>query len=234
MALVKVQSTTGKGALTLNSVAAGNLLVFFDSYYRASSTSTAEVAPTDTQGTWSVASAGVAGVHSSNACGCGIFYQENVASGTHVVTPQTNDDNNGTLVEFSGVVTSSPLDVAQTAVTNGSAFQSQVTGTTAATAQNDELVVICLGLASYTGNANVAMADVSTFTTITKGSNTSTDVAFCHAYKTVSSTGTQVATFTWTDGTSDAFAGAAIATFKLTGATQSQAPRSMQQFRLRR
>lgn len=215
MSIALVQSATGKGAsVTLTGVAAGNTLILLSSYFRDVSSGVAMVAPTDTQGTWSVAASGVPGVANSTDCGTGIFYQGNVASGTHTVTPQSTFDRVHTLAEFSGL-TSAPFDVGATAKTDNSSFTSQVTGTTATTGQADELVVISLGLACSVGVNDVGFTDpVSGFTTLQKVTNDASDVATMHAYKTINAIGNQSATFNWTDNESGQFAGAAIATFK--------------------
>ena len=129
MAITKVQQATGNGAtVALTSVAAGNLLTLHDSYFRAVSTGSSQGAPTDTQGTWSVAQAGVPGIEVPLGydCGSGIFYQANVAAGTHTVTPQSTFAHNATLAEWSGVATSTPFDVGANAKTNNSSFTSQV------------------------------------------------------------------------------------------------------------
>jgi hypothetical protein len=173
MAIVLVQSITSGGTtITLNGVVAGNLLTLQDSYFRSSGTGLAETAPTDTQGTWSTASAGVPGVNATFESGCGIFYQANVAAGTHTVTPQGNSNNNTTLCEWSGISTSSPADASASSKTDSGGQTSQVTGTTGTTAQADELVLIALGLAASGGSADVGFTDpVTGFTTQQKISN---------------------------------------------------------------
>jgi hypothetical protein len=218
------QSITGNGAtLTLNGVVSGALLTLQDSFYRTSGGAVAEAPPTDTQGAWSVSSAGVPGAQGNgNYSGCGIFHQANAAAGTHTVTPQTSADNNATLCEWVGCKAASPLDASASASTNNFAGTSQVTGTTAVTAQNDELVLIAFGLACPVGVTDVGFTDpVSGFTTQQKVSNDASDIATFHAYKIISATGTQSATFNWTDTEATQFCGAAIATFK---AADSSAP----------
>ena len=225
MAITKVQQATSNGAtIALTSVASGNSLILCDSYFRATSTGVGETVPTDTQGTWSIASNGVPGAGSGFDSGSGIFYQNNVASGTHTVTPQSNSSHNATLSEWSGLSTTS-FDVAANARTNSGSFTSQVTGTTAATAQADEVVLIALGLAAFTGVADVGFTDpVSGFTTIQRVSNDASDIATFHAYKIVAATGTQAATFNWTDSETGQFAGANIATFKAAAAASTELP----------
>mgnify|MGYP000432118435 CR=1 FL=1 len=220
MAITKTQSTTGNGAtVALTSVASGSLLTLQDSYYRAGGSGAGETVPTDTQGTWSTASSGTPGIALSQDGGTGIFYQANVASGTHTVTPQANTVHNSTLAEWAGIATSTPFDVGANAKTNASTFTSQVTGTTATTAQADELVLIALSLGAAVGVSNVGFTNpVSGFTSLHVNPNDSTSIATFHAYKVVAATGTQAATFNWTDGEANQYAGANIATFKAAAA----------------
>lgn len=215
MSIVKVQSVTGSGAtLVLNGVAAGNAVFIVDSYFRNISTGIGEAIPTDTNGTFLAASADAPFVLNATDVGVGIFYQQNVAAGTHTVTPQANSFHNTTLVEFSGLSISGLFDVAKSAGTAGFAGTSQVTGTTLATAQADELSLIALGLAAATGSANVGLTDpVASYTTLLLAQDDLTTVAAQHAYRVLTATGTQSATFNWTDTESSQFCMGCIATF---------------------
>jgi hypothetical protein len=212
-------AVTGNGAtIAKASVTAGSLLTLQTAYFRNPSTGLAEAIPTDSQGTWSTASAGVPGIASGLDSAGSIFYQANVAAGTHTVTPQANNSKNCTLVEWSGATTT-PLDGSANAATNSFSGTSQVTGTTATTAQADELSLTALGLAAAGGAADVGFTDpVSGYTTLQKQSNDLTDIAAFHAYKILVATGTQSATFNWTDTEAAQFCGAAIATFKASAA----------------
>jgi len=216
MAITVVQSVTaGSGTLTLNGVAAGNTLLFFQSFFRNVSTGAGLTAPTDTNGTFSTSSAGTPATFGGHDVGIGLFHQYNVASGTHTVTPNATSDWNATLIEVSGLVTASALDVTTNAKTDSSAHTSQVTGTTASTAQSSELVIIGCTLGASTGASDVGWTDpVSGFTTLFKVSDDSIDVATFHAYKTISSIGTQSATFNWTNNDASNASHAAIATYK--------------------
>jgi hypothetical protein len=222
MPIALTQSVTGNGAsLTLNGVASQALLTFFDSYFR-STTGLAEPVPTDTQGTWSIGSSGVPGIQTGGSdTGTGIFYQAAAASGTHTVTPQANADHNATMCEWSGIATSLPLDASANAKTDvATPVQTQVTGTTGFTVQANELILISVGIGGVPGLADIALTDpVPGFTTLQKVSNDASNVGAFHAYKIVSATGTQSATFNWVDGTSSTFCGAAIATFKAASTT---------------
>ena len=220
MAITKTQSTTGNGAtIALTSVASGSLLTLQDSFFRATTTGAGETVPTDTQGTWSIAQNGAPGNDTNSDGGSGIFYQANVAAGTHTVTPQANSGHNATLAEWAGISTTTPFDVGANARTVNSSITSQVTGTTATTAQADELVLITLGLGATVGSANVGFTDpVSGFTSLQVNPNDSSDLATFHAYKVVAATGTQSATFNWTDSETGQYCGANIATFKAAAA----------------
>jgi hypothetical protein len=217
MPIVKVQQVTGSGAtLVLTGVAAGNLLTLQDSYFRTTSTGVGETVPTDSQGTWSAASNDAPATSAgTDDTGCGVFYQANVAAGTHTVTPQANPFKNATLCEWSGLVTSNVLDVAVSAKTSQGSQTSQTTGTSAATLQADELVLISLGSGAAVGVVDVGFTDpVTGFTTLQKKSDTAASVGTFHAYKVVSATGTQQATFNWTDAEANQGSHAAVVTFK--------------------
>ena len=226
MAITVVQSITGAGTtIALSGVAAGNTLIMIDSYHRSAG-ATAEALPTDSNGTFAIANSDVPPTITSDVVGVGIFYVKNTASGTHTVTPEANTIHHTTLMEVSGLDTTAPLDVNLSAKTSFSTITSQATGTTGATSTANELVVIALGLAASTGNANVVLTNpVTGFTTLQILNNDATDIAMMHAWKTISSTGTQTATFNWTDNEAGQSAHAAIATFKAAaGVTATSMP----------
>ena len=228
MAIALVQSVTGTGNLTLNGVAAGNALIALDSTYRNPTTGAAVGTPTDSGGTFTGGIGGAAALLHTSLwdVGIGIFYQANAASGTHTVTYEASTVKQHTLTEFSGMATSGLLDVSATAKTNNGTVTSQATGTTGATAQNDELIIIGIAIAHDGGAANIGFTNpVSGFTTLKIISNTSADVGTLHAYKIVSASGTQSATFNWTDSEIGG-EHAAIAAFKGTaGGAAARAPR---------
>lgn len=215
MAITLVQSVTGSGAtLVLNGVAAGNALFLIDSYFRNVSTGVSEPAPTDSNGTFLIARADVPSI-SGHDIGVGIFYEANAASGTHTVTPQANDTHLTTLVEFSGLVTSGLFDASVAAQNGSGTGTSQATGTTGVTAQADELSIIAFCMGAGTGSANVGLTDpVTNYITLQIGQNDASSVAMMHAYRVLSATGTQSATFTWTVSDAAQWWQAAIATFK--------------------
>lgn len=211
---------TGTGNLTLNGVAAGNTLVAFQSSFRGSAITTAIAVPTDTNGTFVGGISGVGGLFqaSTGVAIQGIFYEVNAASGTHTVTFEANGSNNKTLCEFSGMATADVLDVSANAKTDNSDITSQVTGTTGTTSQADELIVIAVALAATVGSTDVTFTNpVSGFTSLQVVPNDASDIATFHAYKIVSATGTQAATFNWTQHETSIGAHAAIAAFKASG-----------------
>ena len=215
-------AVTGNGAtIAKASVTAGSLLTLQTGFYRVGATGNPEAVPTDSQGTWSTASASAPGQNLAVTaeCGASIFYQANVASGTHTVTVQTNAGKALTLAEWSGA-TSAPLDASANARTNAFPGTSQVTGTTATTVQADELSLIALGLQAPSGSSDVGFTDpVSGYTTLQKqSSDLGTTPAALHSYKILTSIGTQSATFNWTSTEVNQFCGGAIATFKATAA----------------
>lgn len=213
MAIIFVQAVTGSGATLVLTGTAGNTLIFVDSLFRNPSTGVPEAIPADSNGTFIVSRAGVPATFSGADLGLGIWHQDNILGGTHTVTPGTGHSN-AVLMEFSGL-TSISLDQVNDAKTNSGSQTSQVTGTTPTTTVADELVVIGLGLGAAVGVADVGFTDpVSGFLTTLKVSNDATSVAAFCAYKIISATGTQAATFNWTDNEANQGSHAAIATFK--------------------
>jgi hypothetical protein len=214
VAIALKQTVTGTGALVLNNVVAGNALVCWQSMYRASGSGAVTV-PTDSAGTFTGGIAGAGAVfNASEGIAVGLFYEANAAAGTHTVTPESATIDHGTLSEFSGMATSGLLDVSATAKTENATVTSQATGTTGTTAQDDELIAIGMAIGHTAGVADIGWTDpVTGFTTLFTFANTSTDVGTFHAYKIVSATGTQSATFSWSDSEVGS-EHAAIATFK--------------------
>ncbi len=215
-----VQSVTGNGpTLQLTGVAPGNSLICIASTFRAPSTGIAAATPTDSNGTFSIASADTPSTFTSGTtddCGIGIWYQANVAGGTHTVTPEALNGFDATLLEISGLVVPGLFDVAKSAVTNNGSQTSQVTGTTAVTAQAEVLVIIGLALAAAGGVANVGLTNpVSGFTILHINQNDSTGIACLHAYKFISAIGAQSATFNWTDSEANQASHGAVAVFRV-------------------
>ena len=215
MTIAKVQSVVGNGAtLVLNGVAAGNLLTLQSAAYANPASHAAEATPTDSQGIWSTAISPTPATFNSLDVNAAIFYQANVASGTHTVTPATMTAANRTLVEWSAAV-ASPFDVSASGTTSETAHTSRTTGTTASTAQADELSLIAHSMGALNGVADVGYTDpVTGYTTLQRISNDASDLGTFHAYKVLSSAGTQSATFNWTASESVMGSQGVIATFK--------------------
>lgn len=213
-----VQSATSATAtVVLNGVAAGNLLVVLDTYFRSTSTGAVDGTPTDSNGTFSVACNDTPiAAFGGFDIGVAIFYQQNTASGTHTVTPQANTDHNTTLMEFSGIVTSGAF-VAGSKSSGGNgnfAGTSISTGSTATAASAGDIAIIGFAAGATTGTANMGLTDpVSGFTTVYVQNNTSSGLGTMHSYRALGSGGTQSATFNWTDSETQQFVMAAIATF---------------------
>jgi hypothetical protein len=147
--------------------------------------------------------------------GVGIFHEQNAAAGTHTVTPQANTSHNSTLAEFSGLVVSGLFDVAKSAGSLVANHTSQVTGTTATTAQASELVVIALCVGAGSGANPMNIVDpVSGFTTLQLVDNDATSVGTHHSFEVIAATGTQSANESWTATEATITSMGCIATFK--------------------
>jgi hypothetical protein len=223
VAISKVQSVTGTGTVLSLTTSAGNWLTLMSSAFNSSGV-TAESTAVASVGASSktvLVQDKLAAALSTQGVLASIFYVENTVAGVHSVTPQNfgAGSQNRTLAEFSGLVTSSSLDVKASANTNNSNHTTQVSSTTASTGQADELIMIACTLAGTPGSAAVGWTDpVSTFTTLQKASNDSTDIAGLHAFKVVSASGTQSATFNWTDASASQTSQALIGAYKAAAA----------------
>lgn len=110
------------------------------------------------------------------------------------------------MAEWSGIDTSSPLDVfANDGSNSASAVTSRATGTTGTTAQNDELAVAAVGQ----GNTVTALSWTNSFAT--RDSNAQAGSGVYLADKILSATGTVTSTASWT---TSRIAGGCVATFK--------------------
>lgn len=140
---------------------------------------------------------------------------------TVAFAPSVADSVAGGVLEYSGIVTSSPLD--QTASnTVGGSPSSISTGTTGTTGQANELIIVVVGPHANNNHPWVLSSWSAGYTSqieepeglAVPGSASSA----CHiADRIVSAVGTYSATGTWSPASSDA--GAAIATFKALAAT---------------
>ena len=213
MAIAKVQTTSGNGtSLVLNGVASANMLTVATSYFRFSGTG-APGTPTDTNGTFAVASADPP-LSGDFIIGTAIWDEKNCASGTHTIGG-LESTHWSTLTEWSGADTTGPFDVAKSASSNVGAHTSQATGTTNTTSQADEMVYIAFCAGATPGASPMGLTDpVSGFTTLKVIQDDQNDLGVMHAFKTINATGTQSATFNWTDNSASETTFACIATFK--------------------
>lgn len=148
-----------------------------------------------------------------------IFYRVVQAgdSATVTFTPSVSDAVAGGVLEYSGL-TATPLDKTASNTTNSSAT-SIATGTTATTAQADELLIVVVGPHAGNNHPWVLSSWTAGYTSQIEepeGLNGASSAA-CHiGDRIVSATGTYAATGTWSPASSDA--GAAIATFRIAAA----------------
>jgi hypothetical protein len=115
--------------------------------------------------------------------------------------------------EYSGL-SSTPFDVAAVNNSGDGTGSSISTGTTDATAQNDELAIAWMAIDSAS-NLGAATTWSNSFTEIARHSPTDVDAGMRVAEKTLSSTGTQETTASGFENVDQTCAG--IATFKTTG-----------------
>lgn len=121
------------------------------------------------------------------------YYAYNISGGSCTITVTFDGNTNAAFVarEYSGLLTTDPLDVKAENL-DGSYVASHSCGTTAATSQNDELVII-----GYTGDAAAAgNYSASGFSNLSDIDHNGVYGSVVMADKDVTSTGTQTGTFT--------------------------------------
>lgn len=218
-------ATNGTLSLSRPSVGTGNLLVLMLSYFQGSGTNSgaAPSNPTDTNGTVFAAQNTTASGSNAGAVwvGTSIWYVPNTVAGTHGVAFTTADPTNnrlyGSIIEFSGVNTSSPVDAQNSA--NASTAQTNTTGTTGTLDGAFDLVVGGISITSGAGQTNIGLNTTpSGYINIQNAQNTATSIGISHCYQILSSVTTpQDLTYTWTDSTT-AFSQGSIAAFFATTA----------------
>jgi hypothetical protein len=204
MPATKVQQATSTGAApALSGVVQGNFVYLFSHAFRSASV-TAETAATDSNGTVTTQDR-LAVASGPDGILAAAYYVPNANSGTHTFTCQNfgAGAQERAVFEFSGVEKSAnPLDVKTSNSTTVAGATSVTTGTTGATGQADELILVGATLGGSPGVLNVGWTDpIAGFTALAKFSNDSTDIAGLTNFKNVAATGTQTATFNWTDNT---------------------------------
>jgi hypothetical protein len=190
MAIAFVQSVQFQGdavnsvQVILPNVVAGNFLSIQDQAFLAS----AEPAPSDDKlNTWNATTVlGGGGVLAH------VSYAMNVAVGTTTVTMDygTGFYCGGSGNEFSGMATSSALDV-QTENTGTST--TPTSGTTGSTAQNDELILVAVGVDVNDTNVGLDVPATTGYTNLSVEQNAQLHVGHSTDYKIVAATGVQSA-----------------------------------------
>jgi hypothetical protein len=216
VAITKVQSVTGNGAtIQLTGVTTTNLLTLQESVF-----STDLNTPTDTQGTWSEALAPAPGGNGAGSENAAIWYQANVASGTHTVTP-TGGSSQKVLAEWSGMQTTGVLDKVNSNTIASSSHTSNSPGSTGTLGNSEELILISLSIAESGGFSNLGITDPVTgsYTTMLVSQNDAIDIGTMHAFKTVSTADPITPSFGWTNTSSSQGSQAVVVTFRGVDAT---------------
>lgn len=209
---VKVSIASGEAVINFAAATAGNLLIVMEGRNTTHTAGGAWGAP----GGWNIVHD--TGINTGNLAAA-MYYKIAAGGETNFTTTHTNEQ--GTLqvafAEFEGPFAASPLDVSTENVTNlATVVTSQSTGTTAATAQADELAVAGFGfdrMDTVDGGGTRNYSNGFTEVVFTDGSTTRGTAAI--AKKVLSATGTVECTYSVTD-TGDEMYGT-IATFKKLG-----------------
>jgi hypothetical protein len=189
---------------TLPGVTAGNFLALMDATWGGVTNGTPSDDKTNAWSTTVQAST----IGSGPSCPY-INYAEDVAAGDTVVTVDhgTGYYTEGSLSEYSGLLGSSSLDQETSNSNAGSA--TPTSGTTGTTAQDDELVLACLGIDV---NNTLGIDLPSGYTNLHIQQDANSSVGHSSDYLIVSATGTQAAS--WGTLTSSPPWSGKIATFK--------------------
>ena len=206
MAIAVVQSVTFQGDavstkdVVLPNVVAGNFLAIAVSVF-LNPGPIPNTAPTDDKSnTWNTTTPPTAQNSNYNAF---IFYAMNVAAGTTTITMDfgTGFYVSGAASEFSGLATTSTLDVQ---ADNSAASTTPTSGTTGATAQADELILVSCAVSENNTNVSLDVPATTGYTSLFVEQNSSAHIGHASDYKIVGATGTQSAawgtlagSFTW-------------------------------------
>lgn len=213
MAIAYVQEIEGEGPsvnsfpLTLGTnVTAGNFLGAMYSVF-LSGGSIPNATPTG-GGTWNTTTAPT----EQNAGNAFVCYAMNATGGATTVTVDygTGFYVEGSVVEFSGMVTTSALDV-QTSNSNAGST-TPTSGTTGTTSQANELVLVCVQVSTSSTNVGLDVPATTGYTNLHVEQDSGSTIGHSSDYKIVSATGTQSAAW-GTLSASEAWS-AKIATFK--------------------
>ena len=226
--VTKVQQATADAAgdpaaITLTGVTQGNLLTLVVPRYRSNISDTLGTPTDSSTETWSAASnPASAEFLPGNSMGISLWYLPNCAAGTHTVTLPSGFVTNVemTLVEWSGI-DAAPLDVVATPVSN--LDTASISITSAATNFANELVIAAVVINNDTNPAGLTDPPTG-YTSLHVQQNSANDVAHEIAYKIVSATGAQSASWSWTSAGTDMVGQAILATFKATAGAAAGAP----------
>jgi hypothetical protein len=217
--------TAGLGVTSLSSsltgVTAGNLVILTIAWDVNGGSTGPSLDGTAVAAGWLVAENPAGVVSTGNSgwdTGVSIFYLQNAASGTRTVnvTFPNSTRANTLLSEFSGYATSGAKDQV---ATNNVASGTSLTVTSGTTTVATELVIAAVAQCFVLGNGNNTVSDPPTgYTSLAVLQDTNTYASFEFAYKEVSSTGTQSATWTWAS-TGEGIA--SIATFSTSTVTDT-------------
>lgn len=206
----KVLASPGNSVTcTLNGVTAGNLLVLTVGVAQAGTTA-ALAAPAG----WSTAEAPTGFTFSGDGFSqvVAIFYKENATAGTNSPTVSASSSYFTACLSEWAITGTGNLDVhTNNGATTGTSGN---TGTTGTTAQTDELVIAVISADNGNNTTNLSTPASSGYTSLAAQTDDAADDPAEMSYKTLSATGTQIASWTWTN--SSAYS-AAIATFKISG-----------------
>lgn len=206
------------GSATITGVTAGSLLIFEFHWLQDGGTATP---PTAASG-WTQATATTGITCTANGSyrnGCSIWYKENASAGTTSVTMTPAAGTGGACVlvgqihEFGTGVTSSSLDKVANS-TNGTASLAAASGTTAATAQANEMVFAMMSTPGLSGASNTGVSDPPSggYTSLNRSVSAVSSISGDSGFLVLAATGAQSTSWTWSTPSGEY--SAAIATFK--------------------
>jgi hypothetical protein len=206
-------------SVALASVAAGNLLAVGIGHWNGGGAGVASIADDKSN----VYAAPQQQTHFSGNGDASIWYAKNVAAGTTTITltPTVTGANNywtWGVAEFSGLDTTSPLDVSAKNTAVGTSTDANVTS--GATTQADELV-LAVASVGLSGDSDISWGSAASsgYTNLMKYANWASIETISFDYKIVSATGAQSASWSHDNVSSSPNSWAAvIATFKAAGA----------------
>lgn len=207
----------GAGTVTMTGVNAADTLILFAG---AASGSASNVGSPPAG--YTAANVPSAYVNAGLSTDAVIYYNQSPSSGSNTVTISFSAGGGGpmVLVEWSGM-SPGALDVhpAASNVTNGSTAGSNSIASGTLSQANEVIFAVLLENSSGAGSANVGLTNPPTgFVSVAVSQDSSGSTAWGVAYKVVSATTTQTASWTWTD-TATIASQATLASFKLPSVT---------------